>query len=440
MTAGETAQPNRFVHGFAALGTDDLHTPPPPAPEEPPAPPPRAAAGTGHAVPAPGSGAAALRSAARSQSELLVDPELFQRTLGDELRTLRKGHGWTRKDLHGRLLCDPSLQTLATYELGTRHMSVWRLFELCIAMDDLPEDVLARVRRRILGDPADTLRARLADLAAADDPALAPIADWAAHALRTADSDADIRLGGAAVELMAELCALTPDGLVARLRHAAESGRDATADTDAPADHDARTPPPRYARPVIARRVGDDAVRWKTAGAEDALVRAVLDIAAGTAFLRLRRGDQETATLVAARPDTILVLGTSPLAAQLRLLFARPDAPPGLSVPRPPNRRTPLADLATPLSAGTRDVLTRAGFRWVDEADAVSPTRWKELPGLGPKRRAELARVLPGRAAPTLQDTAPTLQDTESPETVLDPQALHLSDGAAPAGHGRAPR
>ena len=55
-----------------------------------------------------------------------IDAASYQRVLGDELRRLRKQRGWTRKDLNDRLQSDISLQTLATYELGTRQCSVVR--------------------------------------------------------------------------------------------------------------------------------------------------------------------------------------------------------------------------------------------------------------------------------------------------------------------------
>ena len=50
------------------------------------------------------------------------------------IRSLRKQRGWTRKELNRRLQSDISLQTLATYELGTRQCSVTRLVEICVAL------------------------------------------------------------------------------------------------------------------------------------------------------------------------------------------------------------------------------------------------------------------------------------------------------------------
>ncbi len=81
-----------------------------------------------------------------------LDTATYQRVLGDELRRLRKQRGWTRRDLNRRLQSDISLQTLATYELGTRQCSVVRLVEICLALDEVPHELLARVHQRVFSD------------------------------------------------------------------------------------------------------------------------------------------------------------------------------------------------------------------------------------------------------------------------------------------------
>ena len=103
-----------------------------------------------------------------------IDAASYQRVLGDELRRVRKQRGWTRKDLQHRLDNDISLQTLATYELGTRQCSVVRLAELCLAMDVLPHDVLARVHDRVFSDERPGhLRVNLARVVGDTQPELA---------------------------------------------------------------------------------------------------------------------------------------------------------------------------------------------------------------------------------------------------------------------------
>src|SRR5947208_15792184 len=81
-----------------------------------------------------------------------IDADTYQQVLGDEIRRLRKQRGWTRKDLNGRLQSDISLQTLATYELGTRQCSVVRFVEICLALDERPHELLARVHERLFTD------------------------------------------------------------------------------------------------------------------------------------------------------------------------------------------------------------------------------------------------------------------------------------------------
>jgi transcriptional regulator with XRE-family HTH domain len=147
-----------------------------------------------------------------------IDSELYQRVLGEELRTLRRRRGWTRKELNQRLQSDISLQTLATYELGTRQCSVVRLVELCVAMDELPAELLARVHRRVFTTDSGKVRLDLTKVVADQQPELLSLRRWAADRLRHPGSPREIGLDQPALDWMAELCGLSPGDLVARLR------------------------------------------------------------------------------------------------------------------------------------------------------------------------------------------------------------------------------
>ncbi|WP_420807855.1 helix-turn-helix transcriptional regulator [Amycolatopsis antarctica] len=145
-----------------------------------------------------------------------IDGEAYQRVLGEELRKLRRKRGWTRKDLNDRLQSEISLQTLATYELGTRHCSVVRLVELCVAMEELPQNLLARVHRRVFADEPGRVRLDLPRIVADDQPELIPLRRWAADRLTTATvPELQVELG--ALDWMAELCGLPANDLLARL-------------------------------------------------------------------------------------------------------------------------------------------------------------------------------------------------------------------------------
>ncbi len=149
-----------------------------------------------------------------------LDSEHYQRLLGNELRTLRKSRGWTRKQLNARLQSTISLQTLATYEHGTRQCSVVRFAEICLALGEKPHDVLARVDRRVFTTAADEIRVDLSKIAESTEPTLAPLRRWAADRLRETDaaSGSEITLTTAAVERMAELCGTTSVELLSYLR------------------------------------------------------------------------------------------------------------------------------------------------------------------------------------------------------------------------------
>lgn len=150
-----------------------------------------------------------------------INTASYQRILGDELRRVRKQRGWTRKQLQHHLDASISLQTLATYELGTRQCSVVRLAELCLALDVLPHDVLARVHERVFSDERPGhIRVNLASVAQDSQPELLPLRRWAADRLQQAGvgQSADVHLDLAALEQMAELCGIDTVELIGRLR------------------------------------------------------------------------------------------------------------------------------------------------------------------------------------------------------------------------------
>ncbi|KAA9161364.1 helix-turn-helix domain-containing protein [Amycolatopsis acidicola] len=149
---------------------------------------------------------------------MLIDSDVYQRVLGEELRKLRRRRGWTRKELNQHLQSDISLQTLATYELGTRQCSVVRLVELCLAMDELPQDLLARVHRRVFTDEPGKVRLDLARIVADRQHELLPLRRWADGRMRQATGTTEVQLDRPALERMAELCGLEVADLLTRLR------------------------------------------------------------------------------------------------------------------------------------------------------------------------------------------------------------------------------
>ncbi|TCP46796.1 helix-turn-helix protein [Tamaricihabitans halophyticus] len=154
-----------------------------------------------------------------------MDVVTYQRILGEEIRKLRKRRGWTRKELNQHLQSDISLQTLATYELGTRQCSVTRLVEICLALDELPHDLLARVHERMFSDsPVDRVRLDLTIIVQDQQPELWPLHRWAKGRLAQVDpvrGDTEVLLDIAALENLAQLCGLETVQLIAKLRNLA---------------------------------------------------------------------------------------------------------------------------------------------------------------------------------------------------------------------------
>ena len=158
-----------------------------------------------------------------------LDTATYQRVLGDELRRLRKQRGWTRRDLNARLQSDISLQTLATYELGTRQCSVVRLVEICIALDEVPHELLARVHQRVFSNsPVGRIRIDLRKVVRDTQPELLPLRRWAKGKLAELNGhqSTDVSLDISALERMAELCRMETVDLIARLRRIAGPARE----------------------------------------------------------------------------------------------------------------------------------------------------------------------------------------------------------------------
>lgn len=142
------------------------------------------------------------------------------RVLGAELRSLRKGHGWTRRDLLERSELDIALQTLATYELGTRQCTVVRLVFLAEALGVPLDELVIRVMQQIGEQKVSGLIVDLRAAARTTVAELKPLRAWAKVRLRTSsESQAPfVRLGRTALESLAKVCRIDLDDLVHRLQ------------------------------------------------------------------------------------------------------------------------------------------------------------------------------------------------------------------------------
>lgn len=150
-----------------------------------------------------------------------IEAAVYQRVLGDELRKVRKRRGWTRKELNERLQTEISLQTLATYELGTRQCSVVRFVELCAALEELPHEVMSRVHDRVFaGTPSGRVNVDLRRVVRDARVELSPLRRWAAGRLagHLGPEPPIVHLDIDALERLAELCRLETVELISKLR------------------------------------------------------------------------------------------------------------------------------------------------------------------------------------------------------------------------------
>nr|CEL15213.1 hypothetical protein [Kibdelosporangium sp. MJ126-NF4] len=139
---------------------------------------------------------------------------------------------------------DISLQTLATYELGTRQCSMVRFVEICLALDELPHELIARVHERVFTDsPRGRVRIDLRQVVRDDHSELLPLRRWARDRLdhypagHTAGA-AEVHLDFAALERMAELCGMDTVDLIGLLRRIGGAPNEPPPYLDNGDDHD----------------------------------------------------------------------------------------------------------------------------------------------------------------------------------------------------------
>ncbi len=107
----------------------------------------------------------------------------FLRALGGELRKARIRRGWTRKQLLLRLPFAASLQTIATWELATRHINVGRFLELTDTLGVNMLDVLTPALAKITEESESAMSVDLVLIARTDIDQLGPLSRWARERL-----------------------------------------------------------------------------------------------------------------------------------------------------------------------------------------------------------------------------------------------------------------
>lgn len=147
--------------------------------------------------------------------------QTFMRVLGDELRAERKQRKWTRRQLLNRIDADISIQSLASWENGTRRCMAVQIWQLCEALEITTDELFRRVRVR-MARGKDGLTIDLRSAATAHSPRLKPLAAFARIYVRERPevSRPTMVLKTAALDRMAELCDLSTEDLIARLYRA----------------------------------------------------------------------------------------------------------------------------------------------------------------------------------------------------------------------------
>ncbi|MBE1496325.1 transcriptional regulator with XRE-family HTH domain [Amycolatopsis lexingtonensis] len=127
------------------------------------------------------------------------------RATGAELKSHREQHGWSRRSLaiwSGR---DCPVSTLASWEQGTRSMSLRQLDRAGHLYDIAPSELLRRAEHRISWAPG--IPVDLDALAAVEVRSLIPAARWARYQIQ-AGGDSVRRLSVAEIASLAAQCGI----------------------------------------------------------------------------------------------------------------------------------------------------------------------------------------------------------------------------------------
>lgn len=121
----------------------------------------------------------------------------FKKALGLELRNVRKNvRRWPRRTLRDEMLRhggdeEISIQSLGTYELGTRTLTVTRLLQIAAVLGVHADDMFSQAYKRAFPnrdlDDAELITVNLYLLTQAKDARLQPLVAWAQARFNQAD-------------------------------------------------------------------------------------------------------------------------------------------------------------------------------------------------------------------------------------------------------------
>jgi transcriptional regulator with XRE-family HTH domain len=147
--------------------------------------------------------------------------DAFARVLGGLLRSHRRARGLSRHEVVSKMDNEVSVQTLASWELGTRNLGVSRLVEVSHALDVRPGTLVGRAHDLVFGTVDVPLAIlNLADLADTEVPELQPLRPWADLRARELPPGCtpELPLTRASLNNLATLCRTTPFQLIRLLR------------------------------------------------------------------------------------------------------------------------------------------------------------------------------------------------------------------------------
>jgi transcriptional regulator with XRE-family HTH domain len=122
---------------------------------------------------------------AESDATSTVTERAVNCAIGDELRRVRDGRGWTRGKVVELMSSDISVQTLANYESGIRPCTLPRLVDICEALEVSTPALVALALQRIAVEPdANNVQVDLRAIIEDKTDDYKPLRRWAENRLK----------------------------------------------------------------------------------------------------------------------------------------------------------------------------------------------------------------------------------------------------------------
>lgn len=113
-----------------------------------------------------------------------IGERTFLRALGEVLKKARESRGWDRDQLARMLRSHIEPRTVASYEYGSRHMTVWRMVEIAHCLDSTAARLVGEAESKVPGLSNVPICVSVQRIMNDDTDGFEPVHQWARNRFR----------------------------------------------------------------------------------------------------------------------------------------------------------------------------------------------------------------------------------------------------------------